>query len=169
MNNKTTAVRDLQTFLRRIAQSDSSVSSVIPDGIFGVQTENSVKSFQTAYNIPVTGIVDYPTWLKITEIHGLIVENEKNPDAMEAVFDYILPLNAGDSNPYVFLLQGILNVLSSVNNGFLPVNITGISDEATVNAIKKIQEISGTEQNGTVDKTTWNNLAGIYSALHTRN
>lgn len=164
MSNK--AVRDLQMFLRRISQSDNSVSPVIPDGIFGEQTENSVKSFQRAYNLPQTGIADFETWQKITETHNLIVKNESEPDSLVALYNYIIPITEGDSGPYVYLLQGILNVLSSVNNGFLNVDINGNFDEKTVNAIKKIQEISGTEPNGRVDKTTWNNIAGLYYALH---
>ncbi len=164
MSNK--AVRDLQGFLRRIALSDNSVSPVIPDGIFGEQTENSVKSFQRAYNLPVTGIADYPTWQKITEVHNFIIKNESEPDGITAFYNYILPINEGDSNHYVYLLQAILNVLSSVNNGFLSVDITGTHDEKSVNAVKKIQEISGTEPNGRVDKQTWNNISGIYNTLH---
>ena len=164
MSNK--SVRDLQTFLRRIALSDKSVSPVVPDGIFGEQTENSVKSFQQAYNLPVTGIADYDTWQKITDVHKFIVNNENEPDGVIAFYNYILPLNEGDSNPYVYLLQGILNVLSSLNNGFLPVDITGIHDEKSINAVKKIQEISGTEKNGIVDKQTWNNISALYNFVH---
>ncbi len=166
MSNK--SVRDLQTFLRRIALSDKSVSPVIPDGIFGEQTENSVKSFQQAYNLPVTGIADYATWQKITDVHNFIVDNENEPDGVVVFYNYILPINEGDSNPYVYLLQGILNVLASVNNGFIPVDITGTHDEKSVNAVRKIQEISGGEQTGIVDKQTWNNISGLYNFIHTR-
>ena len=154
MSNK--AVKDLQTFLRRISLSDNSVSPVIPDGIFGVQ----------AYNLPVTGVADYPTWQKITDVYAFIERAEREPDGITAVYNYILPIEEGASNPYVYLLQGILNVLFSNNKGFLPVDITGIYDEKSVNAVKKIQEISGTAPTGVVDKTTWNNISAIYNNLH---
>lgn len=166
MTNNNTSIRDLQTFLRKISQYNNSVLSVIPDGIFGQQTEDSVKSFQTAYNLPVTGIADYPTWIKITSVHQTILENERNPDVLEAIPIYELPINPGDESPYIYLIQGMINVLSAINNAFLPLEITGVHDAATVNAIKKIQELSGTPKKGTVDKATWNNIAGIYSMLN---
>jgi hypothetical protein len=36
-----------------------------PDGVFGKDTESSIKNFQSKNNLPVTGIVDLKTWTKI--------------------------------------------------------------------------------------------------------
>ncbi|MDF2952231.1 MAG: putative peptidoglycan binding domain, partial [Anaerocolumna sp.] len=33
------------------------------------QTEDAVRKFQQAFRIPVTGIVDLPTWYKISEAY----------------------------------------------------------------------------------------------------
>ncbi len=39
-----------------------------PTGYFGDSTEDSVKAFQKAFSLPVTGQVDYATWYKISYI-----------------------------------------------------------------------------------------------------
>ena len=39
------------------------------DGIYGPATENAVKTFQKIFGLPQTGIVDYRTWYKISEIY----------------------------------------------------------------------------------------------------
>lgn len=42
------------------------------DGIFGPKTEAGVKAFQTAKNLPVTGIADAATWQDILAGYGLV-------------------------------------------------------------------------------------------------
>ena len=39
------------------------------DGIYGPATANSVRAFQSIFGLPETGIVDYPTWYKVSEIY----------------------------------------------------------------------------------------------------
>jgi peptidoglycan hydrolase-like protein with peptidoglycan-binding domain len=42
-------------------------SRVTLDGIFGPDTEAAVKDQQRAFGLPVTGIVDDNTWIKLIE------------------------------------------------------------------------------------------------------
>ncbi len=160
-----TAIRDLQTFLRKISQHNSNVISVVPDGIFGEQTKNSVMSFQRAYNLPVTGKVDYPTWIYITDVYFKIIESEEKPQAAELIPIYILPVGEGTSNVYVNLIQSMINVIASLDKGFNKVPINGVYDEATQNEIKKVQALSGLKENGIMDKATWKSFSEIYSIL----
>ena len=51
-----------QTFLRRLSQNDSRIPPVVPDGIYGEQTQNAVMEFQKTKNIVPTGILDNETW-----------------------------------------------------------------------------------------------------------
>lgn len=62
-------VRQLQQQLNRIHQNYPAIPSVTPDGIFGASTRDSVRQFQSVFGLPATGIVDYPTWYKISEIY----------------------------------------------------------------------------------------------------
>lgn len=61
-------VRMLQEQLNRIAQDYPSLRTITPDGIYGQNTANTVRQFQSIFGLPATGIVDYATWYKISEI-----------------------------------------------------------------------------------------------------
>lgn len=62
-------VRQMQQQLSRIAQNYPSIPQLAVDGIYGEGTAASVRQFQTIFNLPATGIVDYPTWYKISQIY----------------------------------------------------------------------------------------------------
>lgn len=62
-------VRAIQEQLNRIAVNYQSIPRLTVDGIFGPNTKASVERFQTIFNLPATGIVDYPTWYKISQIY----------------------------------------------------------------------------------------------------
>ena len=59
---KRSHIFDLQTFLRRIQQSEGSAAPLVPDGIFGAQTAAAVREYQQQHCLPVTGIADQRTW-----------------------------------------------------------------------------------------------------------
>lgn len=62
-------VRMIQEQLNRIAQNYPSIPTVLIDGNYGESTKSAVEQFQRIFNLPVTGIVDYPTWYKISQIY----------------------------------------------------------------------------------------------------
>lgn len=62
-------VRQIQQQLNRIAQNYPALPTVSVDGIYGQDTVDSVRAFQRIFNIPPTGIVDYPTWYEISNIY----------------------------------------------------------------------------------------------------
>lgn len=62
-------VRQMQEQLNRIAQAYPALPRISVDGIFGPATENAVREFQSIFGLPANGIVDYPTWYKISEIY----------------------------------------------------------------------------------------------------
>lgn len=62
-------VRQMQQQLNVIAGAYPAIPKITADGIFGTATENSVRKFQSVFGLPVTGIVDYRTWYKISEIY----------------------------------------------------------------------------------------------------
>ena len=62
-------VRTIQNQLNAISNSYPAIEKVPEDGIFGQQTENSVKKFQEIFNLPQTGVVDFKTWYAISRIY----------------------------------------------------------------------------------------------------
>lgn len=62
-------VRQMQEQLNVIAGAYPAIPRVTVDGIYGPGTAASVREFQSVFGLPVTGIVDYATWYKISEIY----------------------------------------------------------------------------------------------------
>lgn len=62
-------VQQIQQQLNRIAQNYPAIPKITADGIFGSRTADAVRVFQRVFNLPQSGIVDYPTWYKISEVY----------------------------------------------------------------------------------------------------
>ncbi len=58
-------VLQIQQQLNRIAQNYPAIPKITADGIYGSRTADSERVF----NLPQSGIVDYPTWYKISEVY----------------------------------------------------------------------------------------------------
>lgn len=62
-------VRMIQEQLNKIAQTYIAVPKVAVNGQYNQQTADAVKAFQETFDLPATGIVDFPTWYKISGIY----------------------------------------------------------------------------------------------------
>lgn len=62
-------VRQMQEQLDTIASVYSAIPRIATDGIFGERTQAAVREFQSIFGLPVTGIVDFATWYKISQIY----------------------------------------------------------------------------------------------------
>ncbi len=62
-------VRQLQGQLAVISGSYPAIPKITADGIYGPRTAEAVRVFQSVFGLPQTGVVDYPTWYKISEIY----------------------------------------------------------------------------------------------------
>lgn len=62
-------VRMLQEQLNRIARNYPALPTITVDGIYGPATKAAVEKFQSIFGLPVTGIVDFRTWYRISEIY----------------------------------------------------------------------------------------------------
>lgn len=62
-------VRQLQEQLDTVASIYSAIPRVTIDGIYGTGTQRAVEAFQSVFGLPVTGIVDFATWYKISHIY----------------------------------------------------------------------------------------------------
>ena len=62
-------VLQIQQQINRIAQNYPAIPRVTADGIYGAETANAVRTFQGIFNLPQTGVVDYATWYRISEIY----------------------------------------------------------------------------------------------------
>lgn len=62
-------VSTIQKQLNRISNNYPAITKVVEDGVFGQRTANSVREFQSIFNLPQTGIVDFRTWYQISGIY----------------------------------------------------------------------------------------------------
>ncbi|MBR6638708.1 MAG: peptidoglycan-binding protein [Lachnospiraceae bacterium] len=62
-------VRQLQAQLDRIAEVYSAIPRIAIDGVFGENTQAAVREFQSIFGLPQTGIVDFRTWYKISQLY----------------------------------------------------------------------------------------------------
>ena len=62
-------VMQIQEQLNRISQNYPAIPRIVADGIYGERTKEAVETFQRVFLLPVSGIVDYPTWYEISDIY----------------------------------------------------------------------------------------------------
>ena len=63
------AVQTIQEQLNRIAQNYPLIPKLAVDGVYGDKTKEAVTVFQGVFNLPQTGVVDYATWYKISDVY----------------------------------------------------------------------------------------------------
>ncbi len=61
-------VRIAQQQLNRIADAYPAIPKLSVDGIYGPKTAQTVSIFQEVFDLPVTGVIDFATWYKISLI-----------------------------------------------------------------------------------------------------
>ncbi|MDY6227596.1 peptidoglycan-binding domain-containing protein [Clostridium sp.] len=82
-------VQAIQEYLNRISQNYPLIPKVSQDGVFGESTAEAVRVFQEVFNLPKTGVVDYATWYKISDIYvGVtrIAELRRSTKSVERIF-----------------------------------------------------------------------------------
>lgn len=63
------SVRQMQEQLNAISDVYTIIPKIAVDGAYGPQTEEAVRIFQQSFGLPANGIVDFPTWYRISEIY----------------------------------------------------------------------------------------------------
>ena len=109
----------MQFYLQRISRFNSAVQSPVLDGIYGNDTQRAVISFQNAYGLEPTGIVDERTWADIVAIYNGTLDNVQEPEPPLNTVpypDYVV--SVGARGEYVKYIQEALNV---INNVFLTI------------------------------------------------
>jgi peptidoglycan hydrolase-like protein with peptidoglycan-binding domain len=122
------AVKDLQEALKALGFDPGPV-----DGIFGPQTENAVKQFQQAQQIPVDGVVGRVTWINIDEA------DQSHP-----------VLKVGSTGPPVRRLQSRMSAV-----GFDMGGVDGRFGPKTEAAVRKLQQDFNLTVDGIVGQQTW--------------
>ena len=152
-------IRSLQTMLRVIAEDDPRLPTLVPDGIYGPGTMNSVTAFQRLYGLPVTGITDQNTWDRIVAVYEPALIRVDKAEPIEILLDPGEVFRIGDSNAYIYLLQSILIQLANDNPTISPPEHNGVLDNPTSEALAAFQILAELPPTGEMDKVTWKYLS----------
>ncbi len=161
------SVAIIQNQLNRIAINYPNITPIYPvDGIFGIQTENSVKAFQRQFNLSVDGIVGNATWYKINYIYVAVkklAELGSEGIINRVIGDYPgFSIRRGDRSVYTQEIQFFLSTISEFTDAIPSIKIDGNFGKSTEAAVIAFQRWVGITADGIVGRVTWNRLVSVY-------
>ena len=156
------SVRSLQTMLRVIGQDEGRMLTVVPDGIFGSQTQSEVSRFQRERGLPVTGVADQATWERIAFEYPDALTRVGPAEPVAIILNPGQVFRQGDRSHYILLSQAMLMALSEVYGSIPAPSMNGTLDTLTTNSLSSFQYLSQLPQTGEIDKVTWKHLALQY-------
>lgn len=165
-NDRSAAISQLQSYLRRIENEKNGLPLVATDGIFDQRTRTAVMDAQRRNGLPMTGTVDLDTWNAIYREY-LHLEEE-----ILGIFPFLdtpgeYEITEETVGDLVIILKLMLREVT-IDFDFDTIDSIGIYDEATANAVRKIQRIHRLPETGRTDVKTWNYIARAYNDIKRR-
>ena len=151
----------LQSLIDYISVFYPSVPNIEKDGIFGQNTEDSVRQFQKTFGLTETGIVTPLVWNALYQVYLNII-NSVTPVLPNQGFPG-KDIRRGDSGENVKLMQTYLNAISSRYSSIPPVNADGIFGGDTENAVLAFQRAVRLNPTGIIDVSTWERIVELYN------
>lgn len=151
-------IRSLQTMLRTIALFSDAYERIVPDGIYGPETQAAISTFQRKRGLPVTGITNQQTWDEIVRMYDEAMKALSAPQPIDYEVDSEFPFVRGDHSPRLKIAQCMLCEIADRYTCVCPPELSGKMDEIMINSISEFQNLSGLPMNGKLDKETWNQL-----------
>jgi peptidoglycan hydrolase-like protein with peptidoglycan-binding domain len=155
----------VQYFLSVIAAYYRRVTPLTINSYYGIETEDSVRSFQATFGLPVTGITDLETFREIYNAYETIVEDMPIEDGNDVELYPGIVLHEGITSPNVEVLQNYLTYLHDFYPEIPAVEATGYFGPQTKASVVAFQERFNLDTDGVVGPITWNRLATEYSEL----
>jgi peptidoglycan hydrolase-like protein with peptidoglycan-binding domain len=161
-------IRSLQTMLRFIAEADDRLPTVVPDGIYGQPTMTAVSAFQRLYGLSVTGVADQETWERIVDVYDDALIQIGKAEPIEIIFEPGQIFRTGDSSPYLFVVQGVLQALALDFPTVTAPSPSGVLDIATSRALREFQQLAALPVTGELDRKTWRHLSRHFTLFANR-
>ena len=162
VTEKERVIAEIQQYLRNIARSVSDEPTVIPDGIYSDDTKRAVSDFQRSVGLAETGVTDYATFDALVKENRRVISESRSPKQVMPIKNSDLPLYYGMENEFVEKLKIMLNSVADKHGNFRNLERNAVFDRETENEVKRWQKVVFTEENGVVDKFTWNTLSEYY-------
>jgi len=164
-------VRRMQNSLNRIRVNFPLIPLISnPNGIFGTDMEDAVRTFQRTFNLTPDGVIGRATWNKISFIYvGVIRLAELDSEGERITIGLNPPdvvLSQGSTGANVLELQFILNSISPYYPTVPTVIKDGVFGAAVKNAVIEFQKTFNLTPDGIVNAGTWNKLYEVYRSVH---
>lgn len=166
-STNTTAVRNVQRYLRQLSLYDKTIPPLAIDGIYDHQTRDAILAFQREMALEETGTVDYTTWTALFDAYmqSLLQFQDIGNCSPFPRFPEGYSVGTGSNHFLVEIIQFMLNELT-VWIDAIPRNAQGgVYDEDTENGIVVFQRTHLLPETGRVDRKTWNALIGTYAKM----
>lgn len=156
-------VRSLQTMLRELSFYYTAIPRIIPDGIFGQETADSVTAFQRFFRLPVTGTVDNDTWDAVVLAYNGVQRRTGPGMSTAGLPGWRYPAQPGQRCVYLYLIQAMFRALSHVLEGVEEGGLSGSNTPINANNVRWLQRRGGLRETGAMGQEEWNLLARLYS------
>lgn len=150
LGSKEESVKSLKEYLNRISGNYPLIPKLTVNDNFDGDTQKAVKIFQGIFGLNKSGVVDYETWYKISDIYIGVISY---PGKL---------LKLGSKNPSVKIIQNYLNKISAKYKEIPQITSDSIFGPNTQRAVKIFQGIFGLDKSGDVDRATWYKISDVY-------
>ena len=147
---------ELQTYLHAIALMNDNIPLIIPDGVYDNETALAVRAFQREFGLPDTGTTDGKTWSKIVSVYREYLQATPLPYAVFPSAKYVA--SKGDTGQLIYILQAMLKTIGRRYDNAPSIDVCGIYNDSTEEAVARFQRWCGIPHSGRVDSGTWNLL-----------
>lgn len=162
-------VKIIQYYVHVLACYYPDIPQIDITGYFGPETTAAVIALQQKFNLIVDGVVGIQTWAMLDSQYKAI--KDFIPEGClpnRTIYPgYILSFGMGDKN--VTLMQSYLSKLSEYYPYIPKVNVTGIYDQPTSDAVWAIQQRYlgelGEPPRPIIGPITWSTIAQLYESL----
>lgn len=151
----------LQSLLDYISIFYPTIPAITKDGIYGRNTEDSVRQFQRTFGLTETGTVTPLIWNALYQVYLNII-NSITPSLPNQGFPG-RDLRRGDSGENVKLMQTYLNAIARRYTTIPVVTVDGIFGGDTENAVLAFQRAVRLNPTGVIDVSTWERIVELYN------
>ncbi len=151
INDKPAAIRNVQSMLRTVSQTDDDFTHVPRDGVYGKETRDAVALFQKKKRLAPTGEVNYETFSALV--------NACRPAHRHS--DVPVPsvtLKRGDCNPDVRKLHENLRIWNGISKNPVRVPASDYYSEETEAAVRSVERAFCEEETGEMSPALYGKL-----------
>lgn len=161
-------VYNVQEYLRVIAMTTEKFPPLIPDGIYGTQTEATVRVFQRENDLPETGEIDNDTWDKIIEVYTEVEAYRVAPPATQLFPESSHVIRPGDQAGFLFPIHAVIRGITKRFGNIPDFEVSETHEGGVVDATKELLKRMDLPCDNGIDVRCWNRLSRLYENLVSR-